>query len=79
MSKIQETIDYYKRVNVDLCLNGIIENSSIRDIKDYISELQEKLKSKEDQVKELIIENVKLWMIYLKSMEQIFILLWPKT
>lgn len=60
MSKIQETIDYYKRVNVDLCLNGIIENSSIRDIKDYISELQEKLKSKEDQVKELIIENVKL-------------------
>jgi hypothetical protein len=60
MSKIQDQIHKSSSYNTSLTVDFIVENSSIKDIKEHIVYLQKEILVKDETIKELITKNVKL-------------------
>jgi hypothetical protein len=58
MSKIEQQISYLEMNKAEFSLDHLLENSSIKDIKEYVALLRKELKNKDKQIKELITENV---------------------
>ncbi|MGG3045729.1 hypothetical protein ABEO76_21620 [Bacillus anthracis] len=58
MSKIAKTLSHLSSHGATLSVDKIVEDSTIRDIKEYITYLQNEVERKEKSNKELIIENV---------------------
>lgn len=60
MCKIQDQINKISSYGMYLTVDTIVENSSIKDIKEYIMYLQREIKSKDETIRELITQNVQL-------------------
>ncbi|EOO11371.1 hypothetical protein [Bacillus cereus] len=58
MSKIAKALSHLSSHGAKLSVDKIVEDSTVRDIKEYITYLQNEVKRKEESNKELIIENV---------------------
>lgn len=58
MSKIAKTLSHLSSHGAKLSVDRIVEDSTIRDIKEYITYLQNEVERKEESNKELIIKNV---------------------
>ncbi|MGG1147044.1 hypothetical protein [Bacillus wiedmannii] len=58
MSKIAKALSDLSSHGMKLSVDKIVEDSTVRDIKEYIVYLQNEVKRKEESNKELIIENV---------------------
>ncbi|MFO1442894.1 hypothetical protein KDN24_06650 [Bacillus sp. Bva_UNVM-123] len=60
MSKISESLSSLSSYNFTMSVDEIFNNFTIREIKEYVIELQNGNKLKEGEIKRLITENVKL-------------------
>lgn len=58
VSKIAKALSDLSSHGMKLSVDKIVEDSTVRDIKEYIVYLQNEVKRKEESNKELIIENV---------------------
>ncbi|MGG4434504.1 hypothetical protein AAXE64_08080 [Priestia megaterium] len=60
MSKIQESLDVLKGYNATTSVDSIVENSSIKDIKEYITYLQNEVEKKDKEIYKLARKNATL-------------------
>ncbi|GAB6547200.1 hypothetical protein bcgnr5378_29210 [Bacillus cereus] len=70
MSNIQKYIDKMAEAHLIVSEDTIVDNFTIRDIKEYMAYLRKEVKIKNEQVKELVVVNATLEVKYEKCLEK---------